>query len=211
MHFFDDHDKLWNDFDRGCYDLGESKCALWEPTAEGIKKRRLAILESLRTKPVVIPARAAENGPKLPTLFTYSKAKMTMVSVSYSPFGVARKIAEALAALETGDAVPIYKLSGATSLTEGAGDLCLIADTPAALPMEGTLQEAQTAVVVASDNGNSLQSSEELEEYIERASKVSSEIGRDAAFLRAGGAARSVAPKWRFSHSKFIWITKYTI
>lgn len=197
MHFFDDLDLIWDAFDSGCHELGQDGCALWADSAAAVKKRRLAVLESARKMPVLIPAGATEKGPELPLIVSYSLLKMSSIQSVYSPFGKVRKIAEAYKALESGNGIPFFELIG----SPGHEELCFLSDTPASLPIETGVEEGQTGVVVTSDNGNSIDSVDELVEYVDKASKVSEFIGRDAAFLRSLASGRKVQPKWRFSHS----------
>lgn len=197
MHFYDDIDLIWDAFDSGCHELGQEGCALWSDSAAAVKKRRLAVLESARKSPVLVPAGATEKGPELPLIVSYSLLKRSSIQSVYSPFGKVRKIAEAYKALESGDGIPFFEFIG----SPGHEELCFLSDTPASLPIETSLEEAQTGAVVNSDNGNSIDTVDGLVEYVDKASKVSEFIGRDAAFLRSLASGRKVQPKWRFSHS----------
>lgn len=91
-----------------CHRAGPLRCAFHAATPDLIRARLDALLDTLRTTPVLVPAPPSESDdtPSLPELITYSKAKRMIATALYQPILRFPSIAVVLAGLERGDGTP---------------------------------------------------------------------------------------------------------
>lgn len=103
-----DTDKGTQLFYEACVAAGPSLCPLYEPSAALIRTRVNALLSSLKTHPIT--GQSARNPADYGTV-DYSKVLIAFFEALYKPYEKLPAFAEALAALERGDASLMLGLS----------------------------------------------------------------------------------------------------
>ncbi|KAK1829949.1 hypothetical protein QBC39DRAFT_412302 [Podospora conica] len=129
INFLRDADKVMDSFYFHCHRAGPLRCAFHAATPDLIRARLDALLETLRTTPVLVPPRPSESDdlPSLPELITYSKAKRMIATALYQPILRFPSIAVVLAGLERGDGTPYQSY---TALDGGPSPLPLCPASP---------------------------------------------------------------------------------
>ncbi|KAK0754340.1 TAP-like protein-domain-containing protein [Schizothecium vesticola] len=108
INFLRDADKVMDSFYFHCHRAGPLRCAFHAATPDLIRARLDALLDTLRTTPVLVPPPPSDTDdtPSLPELITYSKAKRMIATALYQPILRFPSIAVVLAGLELGDGTP---------------------------------------------------------------------------------------------------------
>ena len=199
-NFISDADRIFDAFDIYCHKAGLEKCALWDKTPQAIQDRRSNLLESLKKKPVLIPAWSRPTGPDLPVLVTYSRVQMLARTVIYKPITQFPELAQVYAALERGDGLPFYDM-----VTKGVSsdiDLCTLGDMPATVPQETTMEMDAFPAIMCSDMVPIADTAEEFAEFGKKLQGVSRWAGATNLAFRGVCLGKTVRPKWKFSVGK---------
>ncbi|PVH82334.1 alpha/beta-hydrolase [Cadophora sp. DSE1049] len=107
--FLQDTDKVMDSFYRFCHLAGPKLCAFHASSPEAIEARLQNLLQSIKTRPVIVPASTSLN-PR-PEIVSYSKVMRLVTSALYRPLVIFPSLAEAFAALEAGDGRPFIDLT----------------------------------------------------------------------------------------------------
>ncbi|KAG4444338.1 hypothetical protein IFR05_000212 [Cadophora sp. M221] len=108
-HFLQDTDKVMDSFYTFCHLAGPKVCAFYAPTPGDIKIRVSTLLDDIKKHPVIVPASPSSNFR--PEIISYSKVQRLITSALYRPLVMFPSLAEAFAALETGDGRPFLDLT----------------------------------------------------------------------------------------------------
>lgn len=198
-NFMSDTDLIFDAFDTYCHKAGPKKCAFWDESAQAIQDRRSALLESLKMKPILIPAWSRPTGPELPVLATYSKVQLLTRTVIYKPIAKFPNLAEVYAALERGDGLPFYDMVTDGGSPDSDTDLCTLGDTPATMPQEKGTEEDAFPAIMCSDNVPLNYTADEFAEFGKRLQGVSRWAGAANLLFRVVCLGKTVRPKWTFS------------
>lgn len=208
-NFVRDADKVLNGFYKLCFQAGPSTCAFYAPSPAKIETRFRALLDGLREKPVVVPARApdgtaaADNGaPDMPQIINYSSLRRTLSSVLYQPLYLFPEFARVLAALEAGDGLPFLRMSGGGR--SSLQSFCPLAPKPVepTVPPPSIAESTADmfAAVLCADGepwGN--KTVRDLVSAAEELRNISFADGAVNSAVRAACVGRTVRPKWRFA------------
>jgi len=197
--FLHDTDSILNVFDEACHNAGPSKCALWAASANAIRDRRANVLESLKERPVVVPAHSTESGPGLPLVITYSDVQRYVRVAIYKPLVHAEDIALVFAGLENGNGLPFFESRKAM---EGDNSplselFCSVDDTPAMEPLETGFEVDAFPAIMCSDIGDSYKSVAQAAQYLEKLREASRWTGAASLMFRLPCAGRTVQSSWR--------------
>ena len=198
--FVKDADEILKIFDEACHKAGSKKCELWASSAEGVQKRRADVLESLKRKPVQVPAGTAWWGPEMPELVTYSSLQRLTRAMLYKPLKYAETMARVYAALERGDGVPFLE---APRPVDGGLDtpiselLCSAKDIPSSEPQETRMEIDAFPAILCSDMDETDDSPESLADYVDAILGYSKWTGSASLEFRLPCVGRTVKPKWR--------------
>ncbi|KJA18178.1 hypothetical protein HYPSUDRAFT_45494 [Hypholoma sublateritium FD-334 SS-4] len=100
-----DTDKAMNMFFSDCADAGPYLCAFWAPTAADIERNLTTIFTSLSARPISVHTNTSYG------IVDYTLLHHLIFGALYFPYATFPKLAQALAALTTGDARPIYEMA----------------------------------------------------------------------------------------------------
>jgi hypothetical protein len=148
---------------------------------------------------VIVPASSSSNGR--PEIVTYSKVRKFITASLYRPLVVFPGLAEALAALESGDGRPFLELS-----SQGQEELSLCDSnhgpepgepSPEIPEVEGSADASRA--ILCSDQASFKGGVEAFGEYLQICESVSRSAGATMASTRLGCAEWGVKAKWRFS------------
>jgi hypothetical protein len=104
-----------------CVNAGPNVCPIWKPTVSEIKQRINTLLERLKIAPIpFINSTTGEFG-----IVDYSVAKTLLFQTMYGPHQNGADTAHAFAALEAGDAQPMWNLSNSATLERAMEASCL--------------------------------------------------------------------------------------
>jgi hypothetical protein len=100
-------------FYQACFKAGPQACAIYDKSPDAIKSRVDRILERLKVQPLAASV-GSSPGPFDYGVVDFGLVKGTLFNYLYQPYANAPMIATILAALEQGDANPIWQLLKAT-------------------------------------------------------------------------------------------------
>lgn len=192
-----DADAILEAFYELCHKAGPEKCAFYSPSPADIKARHLAILERLRSQPVMyMPDRAA--GSALPELVTYSKIRRLTATSLYRPNYYFTHLAEVLAGLEKGDGAPYYALVTRSGLP--FSDVCTVEPVPPTEPLTTEEEGSDDAfpVILCADHKPLTQDPREFEDRVREMESLSEVSGAIVIKDLVACAGHAVRPKWAF-------------
>lgn len=96
-----DADAIIRSFFTFCYDAGKDLCPFWSDSASAIEARFDAIVENIKAHPMIVTNASHVD---YPVIVTYTDFKQVLLGVPYIPLYYFPMMAEALVALEQGDA-----------------------------------------------------------------------------------------------------------
>lgn len=99
-----DTDKAFDAFFTGCAKAGLDRCALYSPVVDDIRRNVTRILEKIKRQPIPVKTEASYGVVDLLAV------RSAIFFALYSPWALFQSLAEALAKLATGDAVPIFSM-----------------------------------------------------------------------------------------------------
>jgi hypothetical protein len=152
--FFSDADKAMYVFYQACFKAGPQACAIHDKSPDAIKARVDRTLERLKVQPLAASI-GASLGPLDYGVVDYGLVKNALFTYLYRPYDNAPTIASILAALEQGNANPLWQLLEAeqavTECSAGndAGRAQLVAEPQNAIqcsdgaPVNDTLEQLQ--------------------------------------------------------------------
>jgi hypothetical protein len=104
-----------------CVNAGPDVCPIWKPTVSEIKQRINTLLERLKIAPTpFINSTTGEFG-----IVDYSAAKTLLFQTMYGPHQSGADTAHAFAALEAGDAQPMWNTSSSAAVERAIEASCL--------------------------------------------------------------------------------------
>ncbi|OTA99599.1 hypothetical protein M426DRAFT_254180 [Hypoxylon sp. CI-4A] len=194
INFLRDTDKVMEAFYSFCHKAGPSNCDFYDITPSAIKSRLASLLERIRKYPIIVPA--AESGPDMPQLITWSHLKRLISAALYRPIFMFRKFATVLRALEEGNGDPFYKFVKSEDSTP---PICSIEAIPPNVPrLEEGNADAFPAILCA-DSPPVDDTVEEFAEFVEELERISSSAGDVNALFRMACIGRTIRPKWRYT------------
>ncbi|KAK9426331.1 putative TAP-like protein-domain-containing protein [Seiridium unicorne] len=202
LNYLQDADKIMEAFFEFCNKAGPDRCAFYQPTAEAVEERFLALLDSLRKIPVLIPAQTNGTQLEMPELVTYSKLQNLIRSCMYKPIYRFPALATAMAALEERNGVPYYQLRN-----EDDGDLpllnfCTMNETLPTIPSVPQHSEDAFPAIMCAD-GDAVPADEWTPDsfltYFGELQRISKYAGASNVQSKLSCAGRQVRPKWRYA------------
>lgn len=100
-------------FYQACSKAGLEACAIYDKSPQAIKSRVDRLLERLKIEPIATSV-GSNPGPLDYGFVDYGLLKGALFTYLYNPYGNASTIASVLAALEQGDANPMWQVLEAT-------------------------------------------------------------------------------------------------
>lgn len=183
-----------------CHQAGPRRCALHGPTPEDIKARHLAVLERLRTQPVLyMPASGGSAASVLPEIVTYSKIRKLTSTALYRPNYYFPHLAAILAGLERGDAAPYYAFVTRYGLP--FADVCAAKPVPPTQPLAAEAEGNDDAfpLILCADGAPLPADPRDYRGYVAEMVATSANTGAIVARDRLACAGRTVLPKFRFA------------
>ncbi|KAI1137656.1 alpha/beta-hydrolase [Hypoxylon sp. FL0543] len=194
INFLRDTDKVMEAFYDFCYKAGPSSCDFYSTSPEAIKERLEKLLERIRKHPVIV--QAADMGPDMPQLITWSHLKRLISAALYRPIFMFKKFANVLKALEDGDGNPFYQLVKSEISTP---PICSVEAIPPNVPrLEEGNADAFPAILCA-DSPPVEDTVEDFANFVEQLKHISSAAGDVNALFRMACIGRTVRPKWRYT------------
>ncbi|KAI0839370.1 alpha/beta-hydrolase [Hypoxylon sp. FL0890] len=194
VNFLRDTDKVMEAFYDFCYKAGPSSCAFYASVPGAIKERLERLFERIRQHPVIV--QAAETGPDMPQLITWSHLKRLISAALYRPIFMFKKVATVLRALENGDGEPFYQLVKSEKSTPPT---CSIEAIPPNVPrLEEGNDDAFPAILCA-DSPPVKDTVEDFAKFVEQLTHISSAAGDVNALFRMACIGRTIRPKWRYT------------
>ncbi|EJC98519.1 uncharacterized protein FOMMEDRAFT_171120 [Fomitiporia mediterranea MF3/22] len=120
--FIVDMDKVYTSILDACVEAGPSQCTLHENTTEQIHDRIETLMNKLRIEPALYFNGTAINS----AVVDYSTVRYQMFQSLYFPYNTGAPLLGALAALEQGNATPIYQNSNESSFHAFLEDECSV-------------------------------------------------------------------------------------
>ncbi|KAI1372506.1 alpha/beta-hydrolase [Hypoxylon crocopeplum] len=194
INFLRDTDKVMEAFYYYCHKAGPLSCDFYASTPEAIEHRLASLLQHIQEHPIIVPA--AESGPDMPQLITYSHLRRLISTSLYQPIYMFKNFAKILKALEDGDGEPFYQLvlSG-----QSTPPICSIEAIPPNVPrLEEGNGDAFPAILCA-DSPPMADTVGDFAEFVEELVQISSAAGAVNALFRMVCVGRTVRPKWRYS------------
>ncbi|KAI2463887.1 alpha/beta-hydrolase [Annulohypoxylon bovei var. microspora] len=193
INFLRDTDKVMNAFYDFCHKAGPSSCDFYAQTPAAIEQRLASLLVRIREHPIIVPA--AETGPDMPQLVTWSHLKRLISAALYRPIFMFKSFAKVLKSLEEGDGEPFYQLVK----SEDSTPICSIEAIPPNVPrLEEGNADAFPAILCA-DSPPVEDTVEEFAEFVEELRDISSAAGDVNALFRMACLGRTARPKWRYT------------
>lgn len=143
VHFLSDTDKVWQAFSSFCHAAGEEKCGLWADSPSAIERRVEHVLREIKITPIIVPATLPGERPEI---VSYSTVRTVISRSLYRPIVMFPLLAEALAALELGNGLPMVVLAD-TKIEES-----LLCETTRLEEPSEANEDASNAIL-CSDNG----------------------------------------------------------
>ncbi|KAH8887118.1 alpha/beta-hydrolase [Thozetella sp. PMI_491] len=193
INFLHDTDKVMDAFYEFCHQAGPERCAFYRDTTEAIKSRLDALIESMRTKPVVVPSSA--DGPEMPEVITYSRLRRLISTMLYQPVWFFRSCAEIFAELERGEGQLFYEFY--RDLRRPVWAICTPEDAPSGL-MDSTASTDDAFPAVMCSDRQVNDTVQEFEDYARRLQEISAAAGAVQITFRQSCVGWDVRPKWRF-------------
>ncbi|KAI8959394.1 alpha/beta-hydrolase [Daldinia sp. FL1419] len=193
INFLHDTDKVMNAFYKFCYEAGPSGCDFYASSSTAIEQRLASLLDQIREHPIILPA--AEPGPDMPQLITWSHLKRLISAALYRPIFMFKKFAKVLKALEDGNGGPFYEL---VKSEQSAPSICSIKAIPPNVPrLEEGNDDAFPAILCA-DAPPVEDTVYDFVEFVERLTRISSAAGDVNSLFRLACIGRTIRPKWRY-------------
>ncbi|KAI1407887.1 alpha/beta-hydrolase [Hypoxylon sp. FL1857] len=194
INFLRDTDKVMEAFYDFCYKAGPSSCAFYSTSPEAIKGRLENLLERIRQHPIIV--QAAETGPDMPQLITWSHVKRLISAALYRPIFMFKSFANVLEALENGVGEPFYQLVKSEKSTP---PICSIEAIPPNVPrLEEGNADAFPAILCA-DSPPVEDTVEDFANFVEELMHISSAAGDVNALFRMACVGRTIRPRWRYT------------
>jgi TAP-like protein len=198
-HYLTDTDAVMASFYTYCHRAGPKLCAFHNSSPSAIETRLTTLLAKLKTYPVIVPASSSSNGR--PEIITYSKVRKVISSSLYRPLVMFPGLAEALAALESGDGRPFLELS---SQGQEELPLCDSNNTPETGEPSSEIPEVEgsadaSRAILCSDQAPFEGGVEAFGHYLEGCENASRSAGATMASMRLGCVEWAIKAKWRFS------------
>jgi hypothetical protein len=92
-----------------CFEAGPRACAIYDKSPQAIKARVDRILERLKVQPIAASV-SSSPGSLDYGVVDFSLLKIALFDYLYMPYGLAPTVAAVLAALEQGDAGPLWQV-----------------------------------------------------------------------------------------------------
>ncbi|KAL8339750.1 hypothetical protein RB601_006051 [Gaeumannomyces tritici] len=207
VNFLRDADKVLDSFYKLCSQAGPVKCIFYETSPAKVEKRFRNLLERLRERPVVVPAKAddEDEGPEMPQIISYSALRRMLSSVLYQPLYLFPEFARVLAALEVGNGLPFLRMAGARHSLPfesfcPSGPNPIEPTVPPSAIGEDT-EDAFPAVMCADSEPWGNKTAQDFALVAEGLRNVSFAIGAVSSVIRSACVGRLVRPKWRFTES----------
>jgi hypothetical protein len=143
VHFLSDTDKVWQAFSTFCHAAGQEKCGLFANSPSVIERRVEHVLREIKITPIIVPGISPGERPEI---VSYSTVRRVISKSLYRPIVMFPLLAEALAALELGNGLPMVTLADAK-----IEESLLCENMEVAEPSEGN-EDASNAIL-CSDNG----------------------------------------------------------
>lgn len=192
--FLDDADKVMDAFFYYCHKYGVDTCPIWENSPVLIARRVEALLERLKTNPVVVPS--AAHSFELPEIVTYSALKRLISAALYRPIYMFSSLARIIAALEAGDG----KLFVEYAASQGNTPFSCNCKIDSGMP--GTLDDPATddafPAIMCTDGGRT-ETLQDFIEYTDKLIQTSSSAGAVNTLFRLSCAGWKPTAKWRFT------------
>ena len=197
LHNLQDTDKIMEKIYEYCDVAGPEGCALYtQGGASAISKRFDEILESIRERPIAVPA----HGALAPDIITYSDVRWAVRGAIYAPIQEFSALSQALVEISRRNgtslaaakqqrqqpSIPIPECRHAPPYTQE----CQI---PSA-----TLGETTTAILCSDGNSTYGMTREEFASYVTQLQKQSRFMGDSWPQIRMGCIAWDIKPKWRY-------------
>ncbi|KAL8372187.1 hypothetical protein RB595_001810 [Gaeumannomyces hyphopodioides] len=205
INFPRDADKVLDSFYNLCSQAGPIKCAFYEASPAKVETRFRNLLERLRERPVVVPAKAGDDddGPEMPQIVSYSSLRRMLSSVLYQPLYLFPEFARVLAALEVGNGLPFLRMAGArhSSPFESfcpSGPNPIEPTVPPSSIAEDT-EDVFPAVMCADSEPWGNKTARDFALVAEELHNVSFAIGAVSSVIKSACVGRLVRPKWRFT------------
>lgn len=181
-----------NAFYSFCHKAGPSSCGFYAPTPAAIEQRLAKLLSGLKKHPIIVPA--AELGPDMPQLITWSHLKRLISAALYRPIFMFKNFASVLKALEDGDGKPFYQL-----VKPESSSVCSFKAIPPNVPRSEEGNADAFPAIMCADSPPVDNTVEEFAEFVDRLVNISSSAGDVNALFRLACVGRKVRPKWRYT------------
>lgn len=204
-----DADAIVEAFYELCHQAGPLRCALHGPTPDDIKERHLAILERLRTQPVIYMPFGG-TASVLPEIVTYSKIRKLTSTSLYRPNYYFPHLAEILAGLERGDGAPYYAFVTRYGLP--FSDVCSTKQVPPTQPLTTEVEGNDDAfpLILCADKEPLPADPRDYREHIKEMVEASANTGAIVVKDHIACAGRTVRPKFQF-RGPFVAKTSFPI
>lgn len=205
INFLRDADKVLDSFYNLCSQAGPIKCAFYEASPARVEMRFRNLLESLRERPIVVPAKSDEDdeGPEMPQIISYSSLRRMLSSVLYQPLYLFPEFARVLVALEVGNGLPFLRMAGGRH-SSPFESFCPSGPNPIepTVPPSSIAEDTEDmfpAVMCADSEPWGNKTVQDFALAAGELRNISFAIGAVSSAIRSACVGRLVRPKWRFT------------